>query len=448
MEEQKDLTKGPILSTLLKFTMPFLLANILQTLYGIIDTFIIGNYGSTAGLSAVACGAQLLCIFTFFAIGLSGGGTVLIGQCMGAEDYERARKIVGNLVIDFAIVGIVLMVVALTCSPFFLTLINVPTEAMPQAISYMRICSFGIPLMIGYNIVCAMLRAMGDSKNPMIFIALSCGINIVGDFILTGMLGMGATGVAIATVFAQGCSFVFGLVFLMKKGLAFPFSIKDIRYASTVTASIFRVGIPMGIQSILINISFMFITAIINSMGLTASASMGIGDKIVEFAFMPQVAFSAAVAVIVAQNYGAKQLKRATASVKYALVICFCIELLFLLICQAFPDFFPSLFTDDEEVIKMSGQYMRAYSIDAILTSITFNLSGMMNGLGKTTYNMAQNLIATFAGRIPATWFLSKLPNTNLFLIGCAAPASTVLSIIMLAVYILINKRKIELMEE
>ncbi|MCQ2457681.1 MAG: MATE family efflux transporter [Clostridia bacterium] len=435
-KDRNNLTEGPILSGLLAFTVPFLLSNLLQTLYGTVDTLVIGNYGATSGVSAVACGAQLLSLFTFLAIGLSAGGTVLVSQSIGAKNARQAAGLVGNLIIDFAAVSLLLAGLSATFSPVFLGWLNVPQEAMAEATVYMRICSLGIPLIIGYNIVCALLRAMGDSTSPLIFVAVACGINIAGDLLLTGVLGMGVAGVAIATVAAQGVSFVFGLVFIMKKGMSFPFGRKDIRFSAPVTAQIFKVGIPMGIQSVLINISFMFITAIINSMGLSASAAMGIGDKIVGFMFMPQSAFSASVAVVVAQNFGADKMDRANKAVGYAIGISFAIEAVCFLICLLFPAFLPSLFTDDTEVIGMAGLYMKAYSIDGMLTAVAFNLSALLNGCGRTTFNMAQNLIATFLGRIPATWLFSGMVGTNLFLIGCAAPASTVLSIVMLVVYI------------
>ena len=440
--ERNSLTEGPVFSCVVRFTLPFLLSNLLQTLYGTVDTLVIGNCGSSSGVSAVACGSQLLSLFTFLAIGLSAGGTVLVSQCIGARDDRQAARIVGNLIIDFAGISVVLTVLSSVFSPVFLSWLNVPAQAMAEATTYMRICSLGIPLIIGYNIVCALLRAMGDSKSPLIFVAVACGINIVGDVLLTGVLGLGVTGVAIATASAQGLSFVFSLIFLMRRGMSFAFGKQDIRFDGRTTGSIFRVGIPMGVQSVLINISFMFITAIINGMGLSASAAMGIGDKIVSFTFMPQSAFSASTAVVVAQNYGAGKMDRAYKAVGYAIGVCVVIEALCFLVCVLFPGFMPSLFTDDAEVIRMAGLYMKAYSIDGILTAISFNLSALLNGCGRTTFNMAQNLIATFLGRIPATWLFSRLANTNLFLIGCAAPASTVLSIIMLLVYIQVNRRK------
>ena len=442
--QRNELTEGPILSGLLKFTIPFLFSNLLQTLYGTVDTLVIGNYGSTSGVSAVACGAQLLSLFTFLAIGLSAGGTVLVSQCIGAKDDKQAAQLVGNLIISFTAVSVILTAIAAIFSPVFLGWLNVPAEARAEATTYMRICSMGIPLIIGYNIVCALLRAMGDSKSPLIFVAVACAINIAGDLLLTGVLGMGVAGVAIATVAAQGVSFLFGLFFIMKKGMPFAFGRKDIAFDGSVTAHIFKIGIPMGIQSVLINISFMFITAIINSMGLSASAAMGIGDKIVGFAFMPQSAFSASAAVVVAQNFGAGKMDRARKAVGCAIGISFAIEAVCFLICLLFPNFMPSLFTNDDEVIRMAGMYMQAYSIDGMLTAVAFNLSALLNGCGKTTFNMAQNLIATFLGRIPATWLFSRMANTNLFLIGCAAPASTVLSIVMLLIYIRVVLRKVK----
>lgn len=437
--ERNRLTEGPIFTGVLWFTLPFLFSNLLQTLYGTVDTLVIGRFGSSSGVSAVACGSQLLSMFTFLAIGLSAGGTVLVGQCIGSRDHGRGVKIIGNLIIDFAAISLFLTVIALLFSEVFLSWLNVPEEAMAEAVTYMRICSFGIPLIIGYNIVCALLRAMGDSKSPLIFVAVACIINIIGDVVLTGMLRMGVVGVAVSTVAAQGFGFLFSLGFIMKRGMPFPFTRRDIRFAWQTTAEIFRIGIPMGVQSILINISFMFITAIINSMGLTASAAMGIGDKIVSFTFMPQSAFSASVAVVVAQNFGAGKMDRAYKAVRYAIEVCVAIEALFLGICLFFPRFMPSLFSNEADVIQMTGLYMKAYSIDGVLTAISFNLSALLNGCGKTTFNMTQNLIATFLGRIPATWFFSRLASANLFLIGLAAPASTVMSIVMLLIYIRIS---------
>lgn len=440
MSNKGDLTKGPIVSTLIRFTVPFLISNLLQTLYGTVDTLTVGNFGSTAGVSAVATGAQALSLVTFLAIGVSSGSTVLLGQRIGAKDYQEAARIIGNTIIDFGVISLLMTALMLAGYPVILNLLNLPSEALQEAHNYMVICAFGIPMIIGYNIVCALLRSIGDSKSPLLFVGIACLVNVAGDLILTGWLHMGAAGVAIATVLAQTVSFLYSLVFIMKKGMGFSFTKKNIRFNRSTTAAIFKIGLPMGLQSILVNLSFMFITSIINSMGLSASAAMGIGDKITGFAFMPQGAFSAAASVIVAQNVGAKQTDRALETVRISVYMCLAVEVVFLVVSQVWPNFLPGLFTNDEEVMVMAGQYMRAYSLDAILTSITFCWSGLLNGAGKTTFNMAQNLISTFLGRIPATYFLSKLPATNLFFIGLAAPLSTILSLVMLGWFI-VTKR-------
>ncbi len=431
-----DLLNGNIASTLLAFSIPFLLASMLQTLYGTVDTLTVGHFSSTASLSAVSTGAQVLSLMTFLAYGLSNGATVLLGQAIGAQDHKKAARIVGNTVIDFAAVSVVLMAFLLVMYPYLLTMLNVPEAAVAEAKRYCLICAFGIPLIVGYNTVGALLRAIGDSKSPLLFVGVACVINIIGDLLLTGVFRLGAAGVAISTVVAQGSSFLFSLVFIMKRGMGFEFSRKDIKFETFTTQQIFRIGIPMGLQSILINLSFLFITAIINSMGLTASAAMGIGDKIVGFSFLPQTAISGALAVMVAQNIGARKPERAIKALKVAMTVCFTIEVLFLLFCQLWPHILPSLFTEDVDVVRLTGLYMKAYSIDAALTAVTFCMGGFLNGCGKTTFNMVQNLIGTFLGRVPATFLLSRIPDTNLFLIGLAAPLSTVISIVMLGIYI------------
>ena len=427
-----NLTKDRLGPVMFRFTVPFFFSTLLQTLYGTVDTFTVGKFATTASVSAVATGAQVLSLMTFLAYGLSTGATVLLGQAVGAGDEKRSARIVGNSIIDFSLISLLFLVLMLLLYPLMLRLLNIPPEAEKEARAYCLICTFGIPLIIGYNTVGAILRAIGDSKRPLLFVAVACVFNIVGDFVLTGVFKMGAAGVAIATIAAQGISFIYSLLYIMKKGMGFAFHVSDIRVDKETTLQIFKVGLPMGLQSILVNLSFMFITAIINAMGLSASAAMGIGDKIINIAFLIQNSVSAALSIVVAQNFGAGNYERASDAVKMSIAVCVIIELLFCVFCEIKPHVFPSLFTNDMEVIDMAGRYMMAYSIDGVLTSISFCLSGYLNGCGRTTSNMIQNLIATFLGRVPATFLFSRLPNTNLFLIGLAAPVSTLMSIVML----------------
>ena len=442
MEQQKSmnqLTDGPLASSLLKFTLPFFLANVLQTLYGMVDTLVIGRFGSTAGVSAVATAVQLLNLVTFFCFGVCGGSTVLLGRSIGSRDDKEAARVVGNTIIDFAVISVIMTAFLFCTYGWLLQILNLPEEAVSEAHAYMRICCCGIPLIIGYNTVCAVLRAIGDSKSPLLFVFVACIFNIAGDLLFTGYFKMGAAGVAIATVAAQGISFLFSLIFIMKRGLPFAFSKKDIRFEGSVTGRMLKIGLPMGVQSIMVNVSFLFMTAIINAMGVNASAAMGIGDKIIGFAFMPQTAFSSSVAVVVSQNIGAGKPERALKAMWVSLAVCVGVELLFCGACQIWPHLFPSLFSNDAVVVELTGLYMRAYSFDALLTAIAFPVSGYLNGRGWTSYNMIQNLITSFLVRIPAAYIIAHQVWANLFYIGLGAVSSSVVSVAMLFIYLAVR---------
>ncbi|MBO5069941.1 MAG: MATE family efflux transporter, partial [Roseburia sp.] len=304
------------------------------------------------------------------------------------------------------------------------------------------ICCLGIPLIIGYNTVCAILRGMGDSKSPLAFVAIACVVNIVGDLLLSGLFSMGAAGVAIATVVAQGISFLVGLIYLMKKGIGVPFSRADIQFSAAMSGRILKQGIPLAIKSILVNLSFMLITAIINAMGVTASAAMGVGDKIVSFAFLPQTSFSNSISVIVAQNMGAKKPERAKQATLYGMATCIVWSVCFLALSQLFPSALPALFTRDLAVQEMCGQYLKAYSLDGVLVSIVFCLSSMFTGCGRSTFTMVQDLVTTFLVRVPVTYFVSRISGITLFEIGLAAPAASVLGIVICLVYLKMGKWK------
>ena len=307
----RSFTTGAILPQLVSFAVPTFLAMMLQTLYGTVDVLVIGNFGSTAGVSAVSTGSQILSLATFLISGFTTASTVLIGQYLGAGDDKNVSRVIGGSIPVFGVISAFFAVLMVLIHPMLLTALNIPTEAMAQARIYTLICSCGIPLIVGYNAVCAILRGMGDSKSPLVFVSIACVVNIIGDLLLTGWLGMGAAGVAIATVAAQGVSFAISLLYLLRKGIGVPFHKSDIRFEAKLTRKLFQLGVPMAVQSIMINLSFLFITSIINAMGVTASAAMGVGDKITCFAFLPQSAFSQGVQVFAAQNMGAGKPERA-----------------------------------------------------------------------------------------------------------------------------------------
>lgn len=414
----------------------------MQNLYGTVDLLVIGNFSTKANVSAVATGSEVMTLVTFFILGLTTGATVLIGQFLGAKQYKIVAKVVGNSIFVFGGLSVFMMVVFLFVHPYILHLLNIPSEAEVAANTYTMICCLGIPLIVGYNTVCAILRGIGDSKSPLIFVAIACVVNIAGDLLLSGAFRMGAAGVAISTVAAQGISFITALLFLRKKGMGIPFSKKDIRFSVAMAKRIITLGIPIGIKSILVNLSFMLITSIINAMGVTYSAAMGVGDKIVGFAFLPQSSFATSISVVVAQNMGARKPERARKATIYGMLTCIVIGFIFFAYSQIFPTFLPSLFTKDPEVQVMCGMYIKAYSYDAILTSIVFCLSSMFTGCGKSTFTMLQDLASTFLVRVPVTYFISRIEGATLFQIGLAAPIASIMGIAMCLIYLKSGKWK------
>ncbi len=430
------LTDGHLYPALIQFTIPFFLSSLLQNLYGTVDLLVIGNFSAKSTVSAVATGSQVMSLVTFFLLGLTTGATVLIGQFLGAKNYRTVAEVIGNSVFVFGGISFLMTGMFLFLHPSILKLLNIPAQAEAAANTYTLICILGIPLIVGYNTVCAILRGMGDSKSPLAFVSVACVVNVAGDLLLSGLFRMGAAGVALSTVAAQGISFIIALLCLKRKGLGIPFSKKDIRFSADTAFRILKLGIPMGIRSIMVNLSFMLITSIINAMGVTYSAAMGVGDKIIGFAFLPQSSFATSISVFVAQNMGAGKTERARKATLYGMVTCVAIGFLFFLVSQLFPTALPALFTRDTEVRVMCGMYIKAYSYDAVLTSIVFCLSSMFTGCGKSTFTMLQDLTSTFLVRVPVTYFVSRIADATLFQIGLAAPIASAMGIIICLIYL------------
>lgn len=436
MNSKNVLIEGKLYPSLIQFTIPFLLSSLLQNLYGTVDLLVIGNFSTKANVSAVATGAEIMALVTMFLLGLTTGATVLIGQFLGARQEKTVAQVIGNSIFVFGGISVFMMGIFLLVHPFLLRVLNIPSVAEASARTYTMICCLGIPLIVGYNTVCAILRGMGDSKSPLFFVAIACMVNIAGDLILSGVLHMGAAGVAIATVTAQGTSFLIALCYLKKKGLGVSFSKKDVCFSGKMAKRIIMLGIPIGIKSILVNLSFMLITSIINAMGVNYSAAMGVGDKIVGFAFLPQTSFATSISVVVAQNMGAGKPERAKKATIYGMLTCVMCGFCFFMFSQLFPTVLPSLFTKDVTVQNMCGSYIKAYSYDCILTSIVFCLSSMFTGCGKSTFTMAQDLAATFLVRVPVTYLVSRIEGATLFQIGLAAPIASIMGIVICLIYL------------
>lgn len=440
MKDERVLVEGRIAPALLAFAAPFLLASILQALYGAVDLLVIGQFSDSAGVSAVAIGGQVMQTVTGIVLGISTGGTVVIGQYIGAQKKEDAAHTVGNLTALFVVIAVVITALMLLLVNPITVVMQTPKEAFSHTITYITICSMGVPFIVGYNGVSGVFRGFGDSRTPLYFVALACLINIILDLLLVAVIPMGAAGAAIATIAAQGVSFLAGILYLVKKGLPVPFSRKQIGFRDGQAWRILRIGSPIAVQDALVNVSFLIITAIINTMGLAASASVGIDEKIIVFAMLVPTSFASAVAVMAAQNVGAKRMDRAKKSLWTGVGFSFVFGLAVWIYCQFFPETLTALFSKDEEVIVMAALYLQNYTIDCMLVAFIFCFNAFFSGCGYSVFSMIHSLIATFGVRVPVSYFLSRVPGITLFEMGFVPPLASCLSIVMCLVYLRVGK--------
>lgn len=440
-----QLLKGNVFKALMIFAGPFMVSNLLQVLYGSVDLLVVGQFSMTYDVSSVSIGSQVMALVTNFVLGLTTGITVLLGQYVGANEEKKLSQTIGAGILLSALIAIIFTILLLLFNHQIVLLMNTPKSAIEATRSYLFICSIGIIFIVGYNVVSSILRGLGDSKTPLLFVLIACIINIFVDFLLVGYFDMGASGAALATVLAQGISFVFSIFYLMKKGLRFSFDKKDICF-SIYFQKILKIGFPIGFQSILVNLSFLIITIVINGMGVIASASVGVVEKLMGFLMLPSMALGTSLSTIVAQNIGAKQYQRAKQSLKYAIIFCLSYACIITIICIINGTIFTHIFSSNPEVIHQGALYLKFYSLDCLLTSFLFCLSGYLNGYKKTVFTMVHSLTATFLGRIPLTLLISHIPNVSLLEMGIAAPLSTIISLIM--IYLYFKKTKFDSIEE
>ena len=435
MEQHNDLTEGKVTSTLLKFAFPFLLASLLQALYGAADLLVVGQFDNSAQVSAVATGSQIMQTITGVILGLTTGGTIIIGNYLGAKKYKDIAESVGTIIWIFGIMAAILTVSMVLLTGTITNLMNTPAEAFEYTKQYIFICSCGIPFIIGYNALSGILRGVGNSKAPLYFIAVACVTNIIVDLILVGGFHMGAPGAAIATIAAQAISLIIGVMYIKKGGFAFEFNRSHISLEAGKAKKIFKLGLPIALQDGLINISFIIITAVINKMGLTASASVGVVEKIIVFTMLPTIAFASAIAAMTAQNMGAGKRERAKQCLYTGMGCSLVIGIIGYAYVQWNPTSLTALFSKDVEVIETAALYLKSSSIDCILVCFVFCMNSFFSGCGNSLFPMIHSLIATFIIRIPLSFVLSKIAGITLYEIGFASPLATFASLVMCIIY-------------
>ena len=428
MEQIKDFTKGPILGPLLAFSMPILLALFLQALYGAVDLLVVGKYALAQDVSGVAVGSQIMQTVTGLVSSFAMGTTVLLGQMIGAGRREEGGRIIGTSAVFFLLVGAALTALLPLLAASLAQAMNAPTEAFNETRTYIAICGFGSVMIVAYNVLGSIMRGLGDSRTPLMTVAIASFCNIAGDLLLVAGLHMGASGAAIATVASQTVSVLISLAILKRRTLPFTFTRSDIRLERKILRRIVGFGTPIALQDLLVGLSFLVILAIVNTLGLTASAGVGVAEKVCGFIMLIPLAFMQAMSAYVAQNHGAGKNERAERGLRIAIAVSTAFGAVMFWAAFFHGDLLCGIFARDGGVIAAGYDYLRAYGIDCLLTCFLFCFIGFFNGLGETGFVMAQGIAAAFLIRIPVAWWMSRATG-RLFYIGLSVPCSTVAQI-------------------
>ena len=434
----RNLTNGSILGNIVSFSLPYLLSYFLQTLYGLADLFVVGQYCEVSSTTAVSVGSQVMHMLTVIVIGLAMGTTVNTAQSVGANDEQRIRKVVGNTITLFLVFSLVLATGLIGWVDGIVSLMSTPVEAVVETTSYLTICFVGIPFIVAYNIIASIYRGMGDSKTPMYFIAIACVVNIALDYLLIGHFSMGAAGAALATVLSQSVSVLVALMVMGRNRSGIRINRADLKPQREVMGKLLNVGVPVALQDGFVQIGFVVIMIIANQRGVIA---VGIVEKFIGILFLVPSAMLSTVSTVCAQNLGAGKIDRAIRTLWMAngIVVGFgtCCAFFF----QTYPEMSVSLFTDDAQVIVQGCEYLRGYVWDCVFAGIHFCFSGFFCACGWSVVSFAHNAISIVVARVPLAYLASILYPATLFPMGLATVTGSVLSaLICVVVFVWMKK--------
>lgn len=440
----RDLTTGSVFKTILYFSLPYLLSYFLQTLYGMADLFIIGQYCGVESTTAVSIGSQVMHMLTVMIVGLAMGSTVMIGRAVGAKEKEKVNQAVGNTAALFMSLSVISTVLLLLSVRAIVTVMATPEEAVDGLVWYLNICFIGIPFITAYNIISSIFRGMGDSRSPMYFIAVACAFNIVLDYLFIGVLGFGTAGAALGTTLSQTISVLVSFVVIRKRGMIPGLCRSDFRPKKEVLGNILKVGVPVAVQDGFIQIAFIVITVFANRRGLSDAAAVGIVEKLIGILFLIPSSMLSAVSALSAQNIGAGRHDRARDTLKYATMIAVAFGLFASVVMQFAAEGAVGLFADDGEVIRLGGQYMRGYVWDCIFAGVHFCFSGYFCAYGFSMISFLHNSISIVCARIPLAYIAANYFTESLLPMGIAAPAGSLLSVIICIAAFVWMRRKPE----
>lgn len=434
VENKNDFTQGSIVSKLLRFMIPILGALVLQAMYGAVDILVVGQFGTTAGISGVSTGSSIVNLITFTITGLTMGVTIVMGQYFGEKKPEKVGQVVGGAIWLFLVLAFVVAAFMLIFARPLAILMQAPEEALDLTVLYVRICGGGIFFIIAYNVISSISRGIGDSNMPLIFVGIACVVNIIGDLLFIAVFKWNVAGAALATVMAQAVSVILSILIIKRREQPFVMKKEYIRCNPEIRKFI-QVGTPIAFQEVLTQLSFLALCAFINRLGLDASSGYGVANKIVSFVMLVPGALMQSMASFVAQNVGAGCEKRARKAMVTGMMIGCGIGVFIAIFSFTRGELLASVFSKDAAVIARAAEYLKGFAPEAVVTAILFSFIGYYNGHSKTLFVMLQGISQTFIVRLPMSYFMSIQPDASLTMIGLAAPCATVFGILLNFLY-------------
>ena len=402
------MTVGKESKLILNFAMPMLAGNIFQQLYNVVDSVIVGNFLGKEALAAVGASFPVIFVLISMIIGLAMGISIIISQYFGAKDYDRVRRAIDTMYITLFFASIITTVVGILLSEEILRLLNLPEEIMPQAVTYLNIYLLGMIGFFGFNGTSGILRGMGDSKTPLVFLIISTMTNIGLDLLFVVVFGMGVDGVALATVLSQGGAFITAILWLNRNHKLIKISFKNPVFDREIFRLSNKIGLPTGFQHTFVALGIMAIMGIVNSFGTDVIAAFSAASRLDAIAVIPAMILSQALATFVGQNLGANKPGRVRTGLIATIKITIVVTIITTAIIVLFGSFFMKAFTSDSEVIRIGKEYLTTVSLFYLIFAMMFIFTGVMRGAGETIVPMIITLLSLWLVRIPIAYFLSS----------------------------------------
>ena len=405
------MTEGPILPQLARFAIPFFVSFFLQNLYNVVDMIVVGQFVGSAGLSAVTISGQASFIMTSICVGISEGGHIVASQYVGADDKKGISETTGTLFSLCIIASAIMMIIGLGLYRPLLRWVDTPAESMKDAREYMFVICLGTFFTFGYNVISALLRGMGDSKRPMYFVAIASVVNIIGDLILVGLFDLSALGAAIATIFAQAVSVAISIVYLYKKRDMFGFDFKpaSFRIRPDKLKKMLKIGIPTAVEMSVVNISFLYMIALINGYGVAATAAYGVGSRVDGFIRMPAQSVASSLGTLVGQNVGARKIKRVKKIMVIGVSLTFALSILGIIVVRLFPEQLFGIFTSDPDTIAMGLRYVKVMCWCYLCMALMNSFNALARGSGAAIIVMIGGIMDGFVFRLGLAWLFTSV---------------------------------------